>query len=139
METLDHLGEVLFDDKCHYALHSYNDIYKLILPDHAIFQTKDDQIHKTSLIGLKVLKTRYKKKHGLLLYTDEDERSLCIDHRGPYQQQVQSIRHNNNQIGIIITSNHLESSVNTNRERRKPITIETNIVLNISNRNEDGT
>ena len=76
METLDHLGEVLFDDKCHYSLYSYNDIYNLILPDHAIFQSKDDQIHKTSLIGLKVLNTKCKKKHGLLLYTDEDEQKI---------------------------------------------------------------
>ena len=76
METLDHLGEILFDDKCHYSLHSYNDIYKLILPDHAIFKSKEHQACKSKLVGLTLLRTKCKKKNGLLVYTDDDKHKI---------------------------------------------------------------
>ena len=126
METLDHLGEVLFDDKCHYALHSYNDIYKLILPDHAIFQTKDDQIHKTSLIGLKVLKTRYKKKHGLLLYTDEDEQKIVdYDVKNDMFRIERCVKSPHGPQSILITSDELSLDFKRAMDKRD-LSIESN-------------
>ncbi len=75
MEAFDHLSEIMFDgDKTHYKLYGFNDIYKLLVPELAIFQTPEDQHNKDKLIGLKLRLTKKKKKRGSLKYLNQ---SIC--------------------------------------------------------------
>ncbi len=75
LETFDHLGEILFDgDKRHYKLYSFDDIYTLLVPELAIFQTSKDFHNKKNLIGLKVLKRSNKNRHGTSKFLNQ---SIC--------------------------------------------------------------